>query len=183
VRKTSETGKLARDLGKLIDSLELRDLDQQFLRARWLDQILWMEVAAVRARTLYQGLRIVTVLGAVVVPALVSLSLKGNAARAVDWLTFAVSLLVAASAAIDGFFHFGTRWRHYRGMAEHLKSEGWSFAELSGPYRRPNATHRNAFPTFVARIERSLGQEVEEYVAQVAPQVAAQPAAAQHEEP
>jgi hypothetical protein len=107
---------------------------------------------------------LVTVLGAVVIPALLSLSLTGSADTAVDWSTFAISLLVAASAAIDGFYHFGTRWRHYRGTVERLKSEGWSFAELSGPYHRRNATHSAVFPEFVSRVEQILGQEVEDYV-------------------
>ena len=85
-----------------------------------------------------------------------------------SWTTFAISLLVAASAAIDGFFHFGSRWRHYRGTVERLKSEGWSFAELSGNYHRPNSTHRDVFPDFVSHVEQTLGQEVEDYVEGVA---------------
>lgn len=167
-RKGSEGAKLERNLGKLIDSIDLPDQQEQFLRWRWLDQVLWMERAASRARIRYYALRLFTVLGAVVIPALVSLNLTGNAETAVNWITFAISLLVAASAAIDGFFHFGTRWRHYRGTVERLKSEGWSFAELSGHYHRPNATHSRVFPDFVSRVEQILGQEVEDYVEGVA---------------
>jgi hypothetical protein len=167
-RRGSETARLQRDLGKLIDSIDLPDHQEQFLRSRWLEQVLWMERAAGSARRRYYTLRLVTVLGAVVIPALLSLSLTGNADTAVDWATFAISLLVAASAAIDGFFHFGTRWRHYRATVERLKSEGWSFAELSGPYNRPNAAHLDVFPDFVSRVEQTLGQEVEDYVEGVA---------------
>ena len=167
-RKGSETAKLERDLGKLIDSIDLPDHQKQFLRSRWLDQVLWMERAAGRARLRYYTLRLFTVLGAVVIPAMLSLNLTGDAETAVKWTTFAISLLVAASAAIDGFFHFGTRWRHYRRTVERLKSEGWSFAELSGPYHRPNAAHREAFPDFVSRVEQTLGQEVEDYVEGIA---------------
>ena len=65
---------------------------------------------------------------------------------------------------MDGFFRYGERWRHYRGTVERLKSEGWSFAELSGHYRRPNGTHQDVFSDFVSRVEQTLGQEVEEYV-------------------
>jgi hypothetical protein len=163
-RKGSESAKLERNLAKLIESIDLLDREEQYLRSRWLDQVLWMENAASRARVRYYTLRLVTVLGAVVIPALLSLSLTGSADTAVDWTTFAISLLVAASAAIDGFYHFGTRWRHYRGTVERLKSEGWSFGELSGPYHRPNATHSAVFPEFVSRVEQILGQEVEDYV-------------------
>jgi hypothetical protein len=167
-RKRSETARLEQDLGRLVDSLDLSDRQEQFLRSRWLDQVLWMERAASSARRRYYALRLFTVLGAVVIPALLSLNLTGNVDTAVDWATFAISLLVAASAAVDGFFHFGTRWRHYRATVERLKSEGWSFAELSGPYNRPNAAHLDMFPDFVSRVEQTLGQEVEDYVEGVA---------------
>jgi uncharacterized protein DUF4231 len=169
-RRVSETARLERDLGKLIEAIELTDIEKQFMRGRWLDQVLWMETAATRARQTYYGLRLVTVIGAVVVPGLVSLDETGGSKTVVKWLAFAISLIVASSAAVEGFFQFGTRWRHYREQVEHLKSEGWSFAELGGAYRRSNVTHAAAFPTFVARVERTLGQEVDEYVAQVAPQ-------------
>ena len=41
-RKGSETAKLERDFGKLID---LPDHQEQFLRPRWFDHVLWMERA------------------------------------------------------------------------------------------------------------------------------------------
>jgi hypothetical protein len=173
--KGSETARLERRLGKLIDSIDLPDQQEQFLRSRWLDQVLWMERAAGRARRRYYTLRLFTVLGAVVIPALLSLNLTGDAETAVDWATFAISLLVAASAAIDGFFHFGTRWRHYRATVERLQSEGWSFAELSGHYNRPNAAHLEVFPDFVSRVEQTLGQEVEDYVEGVAGEAGPKP--------
>jgi hypothetical protein len=166
--KGSETARLEQDLGKLVDSIDLPDHQAQYLRSRWLNQVLWMERAAGRARLRYYTLRLLTVLGAVVIPALVSLDLTANAETAINWTTFAISLLVAASAAIDGFFHFGTRWRHYRATVERLKSEGWSFAELSGHYNRPNASHLDVFPDFVSRVEQALGQEVEDYIEGVA---------------
>jgi hypothetical protein len=165
---------LARDLGKLIDSLELAEHQGHYLRARWLDQVLWMERTAGRARRRYYGLRLVTVLGAVVIPALVSLNLTGDAEDAVSWLTFAISLVVAGTAAVEAFFHFGARWRHYRGTVERLKSEGWTYAELSAHYHQPNATHSSAFNDFVARVEQTLGQEAEEYVEGVVAEAGAQ---------
>jgi Protein of unknown function (DUF4231) len=167
-KKESENARLERDLGKVVDSIDLSDRQEQFLRSRRLDQVLWMERAAGRARRRYYTPRLVTVLGAVVIPALLLLNLTGNAETAVDWTTFAISLLVAASAAIDGFFRFGTRWRHYRGTVERLKFEGWSFAELSSHYHRSNAAHAHVFPDFVSRVEQTLGQEVEDYVEGVA---------------
>jgi hypothetical protein len=173
-RRDPATAALARDLGKLIDALDLAEHQEHYLRARWLDQVLWMERAAGRARGRYYLLRLVTVLGAVVIPALVSLNLTGNVEDAVTWLTFAISLVVAASAAIEAFFHYGARWRHYRGTVERLKSEGWTYAELSAHYNQEGATHRSAFNDFVTRVEQTLGQEAEEYVEGVVAEAGAQ---------
>jgi hypothetical protein len=127
-----------------------------------------MEQAAARARGRYYVLRMVTVVGAVILPALVSLNLEGSAETSLDWVAFGISLLVAASAAVEGFFHFGTHWRHYRETVERLKSEGWSYSQLAGPYHRGGSTHASAFPAFAANVERILGQEVETYVTRIA---------------
>jgi len=159
---------LRKDLGKLIDSLELGEEAKHFCRSRWLESVLWMESTAQWTRTVYYVLRMITVVGAVVVTALVSLNAVGKTATVVTWLTFSFSLLVAVSAATEGFFQFGPRWRHYRGLVEELKGQGWAFSELSTPYGAPGATHASAFPTFVARVQNLLRQETRTYIAEIA---------------
>lgn len=155
-------------LGEMIGSLDdLDPLQKEFLIRRWLDQLLWMEGAANKAQGRYYGLRLVTVIGAVVVPVLVSLDLGGDTGEVVSWATVMVSLVVAVSAALEEFFSFGERWRHYRRTVERLKAEGWLFFELVGEYESPNG-HAGAFPRFAARVEDLLREDVEVYVTQVA---------------
>jgi hypothetical protein len=127
-----------------------------------------MEAAAQRTRTRYYALRLTTIAGAVIVPALVSINAVGGAEAAITWLTFAVSLVVALSAAVEGFVRFGDRWRHYRSLVEELKSEGWSFRELSGPYRVEGTTHGTVFPTFVERVNQLLARETQTYISEIA---------------
>src|SRR4029079_11788031 len=97
---------LRTDLATLVDSFHLSADQDHFLRSRWLESVLWMEAAAQRTRTRYYALRLTTVVGAVVVPALVSINAVGGAETSITWLTFAVSLVVAVSAAVEGFFRF-----------------------------------------------------------------------------
>ncbi|MDH5253248.1 MAG: DUF4231 domain-containing protein, partial [Nitrospira sp.] len=111
-------------------------------------------------------LRLTTIIGGVIVPALVSQNVGGGAATMIQTITFIVSLLVALSAAVEEFFHYGERWRHYRRTVESLKSEGWQFFQLSGPYA--NLTHVQAYPAFAARVEELSREEVETYMTQVA---------------
>src|SRR5882672_10901152 len=96
------------ELGALIDAVELPDLHKRFLRLRWLDQMLWAEKRAGQARNRYYSLRLLAIIGGVAVPALVSLNQNQQAsiAAVAGWVTFALSLAVAISLAVESFF----RW-------------------------------------------------------------------------
>lgn len=157
---------LRADLEAVVESLHVSPEQEHFVRSRWLENVLWMEAAAQRTRTRYFALRLTTVVGAVIVPALVSINAVGGAESAITWLTFAVSLVVAVSAAVEGFFRFGERWRHYRSLVEELKTEGWDFLELSGPYKAKD--HEAAYPTFVERVNALLKRETQAYISEIA---------------
>jgi hypothetical protein len=160
---------LKNEFGDLVDSLELDQNQKRFLRSRWLDQVVWVETAAHKARNRYYRLRLTTVVGAVLVPALVSVNTSNDglnlAARITTWV---VSLIVAVSAAVEQFFHFGERWRNYRRTAERLKTEGWLFLQLSGPYNGDNASHATAYPAFATRVEQLMKADVDVYLTEVA---------------
>lgn len=83
------------EMGALIEALELPELSKQFLRARWLEQVIWMEDKAWDAVRWYYALRLTTIIGGVIVPALVSLNFGGGAATVIQAITFTVSLVVA----------------------------------------------------------------------------------------
>jgi len=88
--------------------------------------------------------------------------------------TWTVSLLVAISAAVEGFFRFGDRWRHYRCTAELLKIEGWEFSQLTGTYGE-YATHVEAHRQFAQRVADVLRQDVEGFIATVTREPPAKP--------
>jgi hypothetical protein len=162
-----DPGWLREDLASVIDSLSLSEPEKHFLRSRWLEPLLWMEDAAQRTRKRYYVLRAMIAVGAVIVPALVSLNVIGAAKTAILWVTFAVSLVVGLSTALEGFFRLGERWRHYRRRVEELKAEGWDYYELAGAYKDA-ADHHAAFPAFAARVQLILAKEVEEFIAEIA---------------
>jgi len=158
---------LREELGGYVDDLALTDMQKRFLRGRWLDQVAWMEGKAAQAQKRYYRLRLATVIGAVLVPALVSLqTLDADLERAAQVLSVLVSLVVAVSAAIEQFFDFGGRWQHYRRTVEQLKTEGWSFMQLSGRYAEV-ATHAAAYGTFADRVEHIIQSDVEVFVTEV----------------
>jgi len=156
------------ELGGYVDELPLADMQKRFLRGRWLDQVAWMEGKAAQAQPVVPLLRLATVIGAVMVPALVSLqTIDTDFGSVAQTLSVLVSLVVAVSAAIEQFFDFGGRWQHYRQTVEQLKTEGWSFLQLSGRYADA-ATHALAYPAFADRVEHIIQSDVEVFVTELA---------------
>ena len=154
---------LRRELETEVEQLDLAPGRKRYMAARWLDQLVWAEKRAAKARA-----RLTTVVGAVLVPALVALgSLDGRLGTGVRVTTWVVSLIVAVSAAIEEFFHFGERWRHYRATAEQLKTEGWQFFQLAGIYAENGSTHAAAYPQFAARTEALIQRDVDTWVTQL----------------
>lgn len=158
---------LSEDYNKLIEALGLDDLQKHFLRSRWLDQVLWMEGRANSAKLLYYALRLTTIIGGVLIPALINVKVTAGAASVITWVTFGISLLVAISAGIEGFFRYGEHWRHYRMTVELLKSEGWQFFQLTDRYRR-FGSHARAYHLFASRVEKLTKLEVGAYITELA---------------
>jgi len=166
-RKGSDAymAELEKSYAEIIDDLEIDDLHKRFLRNRWLNELLWFEDKADRNQKRHYALRLVTIVGGVVVPSLVGLSLKTSVAtNAVSWATFSVSLFVALAAALDSFFGFGERWRTFRRNVESLKAHGWQYFQLADRYAG-HGNHRSAFPHFAAQVELVLQQDIEKFVA------------------
>jgi hypothetical protein len=156
---------LKREFGEIVDSLSLDAMQKRFLRARWLDQLLWFEKKAGSNQKRYYTLRLVTIVGGVIVPAIVGINVRGdNVAVALSWVTFSVSLVVAIAAAVEGFFRYGERWRTFRRTAEGLKAQAWQYFQLVGPYA--GMEHANAFPMFAAQVELLVQQDLEAFIAQ-----------------
>ncbi len=155
-------------LPTMIDVLDdLSILQKRFLYSRWLDQLEWMERKANISQTRYYILRLIAIVGGVIVPALLGYKLEdGPAAIWKFRFTLLISLMVAISVAVEEFFHYGERWRHYRRIVETLKSEGWQFFQLAGTYQK-YAGHSDAYTAFAARVEEILRQDVEMFLTQV----------------
>jgi hypothetical protein len=155
-----------RDLAEMIDAIELPELNKRYLKARWLDQVLWAEGRAKTSRDRHYLLRVISIVGGVIVPALVGLDVQGDMRSLVGISTFTFSLIVAVCLALENFFRWGERWTHYRRLSELLKSEGWLYLELGGGYQDAGS-HARAYPEFVKRIEALLGADVDAFIAQV----------------
>lgn len=169
LEKTSKPyrDQLKQEICTLIEQIDLSDLQKQFMKTRWLEQLLWLEGQAQTNRNQYYLLRLLTIIGGVIVPALVSLNINANDVKViVSWLAFGLSQVVAISAAVEEFFHYGERYRHYRNTAEAMKIEGWQFLQLSGSYRHAQS-YAEVYPDFAQRVENIIQRDVEGYFSRV----------------
>lgn len=159
---------LKKDLSSIIDGLDLDDLKKHFLESRWLDQVLWMEEKSSTNQKKYYVLRLTSIIGGILVPALISFNLAGENAKAfVQVISFILSLVVAISIALEEFFRFGDRWRHYRQTVECLKMEGWQYFQLAGNYKSwPK--HEDAYEEFATRVEEIQQSEIKIYITEIA---------------
>lgn len=165
-RRSNTNEQMKQEMCQIIDSLGLPELQNHFMKARWLDQLLWLEKRANTFRDRFYQLRMATIVGGVIIPALVSLNISGKSGDALRWTTFGISQLVAISAAVEEFFRYGDRWRQYRNTAEGLKIEGWQFFQLSGPYRN-STTHSVAYTAFATRVEYIIRKDVSVYITEI----------------
>jgi len=165
---TSSRERLAEELSALLESKELvlSGLQKQYLRSRWADQVLRAEGQLQRTARMHHALRLLTVLGCVCIVLLASLGLDSGrwpaAAPAVRYLTVALSLLVVTCVTMEHLYGYGDRWRQAERFAERLKSEGWRFLQLSGPYEGYRA-HADGFHAFVNQVESLSQSGVEVY--------------------
>jgi hypothetical protein len=117
---------LRRTLGEVIDTLALQPERRLFLKNRWLEQVTWMEGKAQQAQRWYYVLRISALLCGLVIPVVASL----NFGQTSQYAIVVLGLVVATTTALEEFFKYGDRWRHYRQVVERLKIEGWRFFQL-----------------------------------------------------
>lgn len=155
---------------KIINNLnELDDVHREFLKERWLRQVMWWDQRARSARWKYYTLRSIVIIVGTSIPAVASL----YAASVHDFKVFGVelnvrhvivvlSLLVSMCAALEGLFNYGAIWREKRRAAELLKVEGWRFFQNAVEY---SGGHKRSYSRFAARVESIIEQEIEEYTA------------------
>ena len=139
-KKTSYYDYLRQEMTDMVEQLELPDLCKQSLKSRWLDQVVWADKKAEQCRRWHYRLRLTTIVGGVLLPAVVGINFQLGKDNEYfrfwfPYVPFVLSQIIAVSAATEEFLRFGDRWGEYRKLAEELKAEGWEYLQLSGPYR------------------------------------------------
>ena len=166
--KRSYADILRDDFNTLFESLKLQDLQRHFFLSCFLYQVILMEKKFSQCQQRYYRLRLTAIVLGVIVPVLVGIEFRNDSLNQVKkFVTIGLSTVVAASAAVEEFFHYGERWNHYRRTVESLKTQGWQFSQLTGPYQDFDS-HEAAFYSFADQVEDIIQRDVEVYVTQLA---------------
>lgn len=147
-----------------------------YLEKRWHSQWSYYDSKATENKNVYFLYQRLVVIGALIIPALVSINstlarfLAGvfnggdESAEAMwrigmDSITVMVSLMVAGAAALESLYKYGENWSSYRSAAEELQAEKNFYDMQSGPY----ANNANPFSTFVERVEGIVANQNGKY--------------------
>jgi len=159
-------------LRALIAGLDLGDQKwNEYIEARWLNYVEWWDSRASDSKLRYQTLRGAVVISGALIPALVGLrelQVLGKYGWVFAVASIVASLVVAICAGTESLFGYGDIWREKRAAAELIKSEGFSFLQLSGNYAQ-YGTHHLAYPFFAKNVEDLIRNEIKDYIVAVTP--------------
>ena len=135
-----------KDYRKTIDSIkdyELSPLNKILLRKRFIPILKTMELEVKRVSTAFTIFQIITTLGSIVVPALLSIEDRSILFNSTDiqrdfqthnlyWTTWAISIAVTISNAFNQLLGLEKKYIIRNIHLSQMKKEGWSFLEKSG---------------------------------------------------
>ncbi|MGM4962091.1 DUF4231 domain-containing protein [Tardiphaga sp. 1201_B9_N1_1] len=116
----------------------------------------WYDKKAVRAKSAYLRIRVVSAVSALIVPILANLNFGDYDRFKTPSITL-VSLIVSVAVALDSIYHFGDQWKNYRSSEQFLRREKFLFRTGEGPYKEFNS--QDAFILFIERCEAQISAE------------------------
>ena len=154
------------------DNPSLNQMSKSILKDRYVRLVNGLEVSAKRSNFWFLTLSVVTTVGSIIVPALISIQDKPFLVNSTSneleqhnnniyWASWGISLTVTISNGLVRLFSFDQTAITRKLRMNHLKSEGWLFLELSGDYSR-FTTHQDAFQTFCNNVEKIKTEQIQE---------------------
>ena len=151
---------------EVIDNLDLSRIQKNILKERYVILVDQMCTRAYRISILYHISHAIVTVGSLIVPALLSIQYM-TAENQIYWVTWTTSLLVTTCNGLLTLFKIDKKYLVLHTNKEHIISEGWQYAGLSGRYsgfytpdREP--THANQYIFFCHTIEKIRMREVED---------------------
>ena len=162
----SEFKKDYRKILDKIDNKDLSEINKMLLRKRFIPILKTMELEVKRVSTAFTLFQIITTLGSIIVPALLSIEDRNIIFNSTDidhdwqshnlyWTTWGISIGVTISNAFNQLLGLEKKYIIRNIHLSQMKKEGWSFLEKSGNiYGKDVTKSRNELiPVFWKRVE------------------------------
>jgi len=118
--------------------------------------ISWADRKAIDAKTRYQVMRALSVVGGAIVPVLVNID---HLHPYVKVATTVISIVVLLMVSLESVFHYREQWVNYRATEQYVRKEYFLFTTNEGPYRDKKDKPDEAFLIFVERVEGAIEAE------------------------
>lgn len=144
---------------------ELDDYQTEYLKSRLVNQIVYMDGKSNKCKKQYINSQMTSIIGGVVVTALVGLSTFITDEKYADMrkffgvTAFVVSQVVTVTNAVEQLHKNNELWLFYRRSNEYMKSQLWHFLELTGPYE--NIDRKTAFRILVKQSEEIIPRDLD----------------------
>lgn len=164
VKSSSEKAQSSKEelLESLLEQLELKEIQKQYLRSRWFEKLVDANRQAKNTRRWYMRLHMITLIGGILLPGVIGMQVVGTENKQLQQgiaiAALVVAKVVAITAAAEHFLRYGDRWQDYQRNADSLDAEGWQFMQLAGNYQTYQ-THDQAYTAFVSNIEQLIKGE------------------------
>ena len=151
---------------EVIDNLEISTVQKNILKERYVVLVEQMCRRAYRISIIYHVSHTIVTVGSLVVPALLSIQYM-TVENQIYWITWVTSLLVTTCNGLLTLFKVDKKYMFLHTNKEHVISEGWQYAGLSGRYSGfytpgEQPTHANQYVFFCHMIEKIRMREVED---------------------
>jgi hypothetical protein len=149
---------------KMLKDIDLYDYQKAYILERFID-ILYddFDVIAIKNKVVFQILRFTALISSILIPVIANLN--DNLIIINQDKTSIITILGLLSTVSFGFLQIYKNekvWLHHRETFEILRTEGYSFLNLSGEYGECN-THKKAFPQFSNNIESLIRKDISCY--------------------
>ncbi len=138
----------------------MTDNVDNYIKNRVDQYISWYDSKAVKMKSYYMNLRIVSAVSAVLIPIINNINIELSVCVihiSSSALVTVLGALVAILIALEGVLRHREQWKNYRTTEQYLQTQKQLFVHKVGDYLKIDEAA--AFKLFVNRIERAIAEE------------------------
>lgn len=148
---------------KIIDSLDIEEMQKDILKSTWLDYLLLINSSAGRGWFIHNYSQVAVIILSLLIPLVEKSKLNQNVFHLDLTIVGILGVVVACLTTLNRQLGFERKWRHFRITSELIRNEGDDYFALAGNYEKYKS-HQEAFKAFTYKITTFKRNEVVSYL-------------------